>query len=234
MVERTRARRVGPRIRSRRPVTAAVVGAAILLAACGGDGDDAGDSNGDDSPIVESVPDDRALSGIVRDPPPDVAATSMPSLSEPGDAIEFQAQDGGLQVVYFGYTNCPDVCPTSLFDLTVALRMLPEEKAALVDTVMVTVDPDRDLDILTDYVQSFIPDADAAGTPDDAVLMAVAEPFGVTYDVRTLDDGTIEVDHSPFLYVVDDRGELVLTWQFGAPSEEMAADLFQLLEARVA
>ncbi|MGI9645633.1 MAG: SCO family protein [Ilumatobacteraceae bacterium] len=226
----------GPVTRSRRPVIAAAIAASLVFAACGSDGadDDAGTSTGGDSPIVESVPDDRVLSGIVREPPPTVAVTSMPSLSEPGDEVDFRAPEGGLQIVYFGYTNCPDVCPTSLFDLTVALRMLPEEKSALVDTVMVTVDPDRDLDLLTDYVQSFIPDAAAAGTTDDAVLMAVADPFGVTYDVRALDDGTIEVDHSPFLYVVDDRGELVLTWQFGAPSEEMAADLFQLLETRSA
>jgi protein SCO1/2 len=209
--------------------------AVLLLAACGGsDGDSTDGTAGDGSMIVESVPDDRELSGIVRQPAPVVSATPLPSVSEPGVDIEFEARPGGLQVVYFGYTNCPDVCPTSLFDLTVALRMLPNDKADLVDTVMVTVDPDRDLDILTGYVRSFIPDAAAAGTSDDAVLTAAAEPFGVSYDVRTLDDGTIEVDHSPFLYVVDDRGELVLTWQFGAPSEEMAADLFQLLEGAAA
>ena len=222
--------------RSRR-AAGALVGV-LLLASCGGsDGDTTGGTAADGdggSMIVESVPDDRELSGIVRQPAPVVSATPVPSVSEPGADVEFQARPGGLQVVYFGYTNCPDVCPTTLFDLTVALRMLPEDKADLVDTVMVTVDPERDLDILTGYVQSFIPDADAAGTADAAVLTAAAEPFGVSYDVRTLDDGTIEVDHSPFLYVVDDRGELVLTWQFGAPSEEMAADLFQLLEGAAA
>ncbi len=215
-----------------RLVAGAVLAGAIALAACGGSAGDETDpaSTAADSPIVESVPADRALSGIVRDPAPAVDATPVPSLSEPGADIEFRARPGGLQVVYFGYTNCPDVCPTTLFDLTVALRMLPDDKSALVDTVMVTVDPDRDLDILTGYVRSFIADAAAAGTTDGAVLAAAAEPFGVSYDVRTLDDGTIEVDHSPFLYVVNDRGELVLTWQFGAPSEEIAADLFQLLQ----
>ncbi len=216
----------------RRSVWASAIAVtALVLAACGSDGGDGAGASGDDeSPIIESLPDERVLSGIVRDPAPAVDATTMPKLDSDGETVEFRAADGGLQVVYFGFTNCPDVCPTTLFDFTVALRMLPPEKADVVETVMVTVDPDRDLDILTAYVQSFIPDAGAAGTPDDSILMAVAEPFGVTYEVRTLDDGTIEVDHSPFLYVVNDQGELVLTWQFGASSEDMASDLFQLLE----
>jgi protein SCO1/2 len=145
-------------------------------------------------------------------------------------AVEFRAPPGGLQVVYFGFTNCPDVCPTTLADLTIALRKLPDDLADRVETVMVTVDPERDLAVLPEYVRSFVPDAVAAGTEDDATLRAAAEPFGVTYDVRTLDDGTVEVDHTPFLYAVDDQGELALTWQFGASSDDMAADMRALLE----
>lgn len=189
-----------------------VAAAAVLLAACGGD-----DAGGE-------------LTGAVREPPPAVDEHTIPSLTAPGEEIEFRAEEDGLQVVYFGYTNCPDVCPTTLADLTVALRKLPDGMAERVETVMITVDPRRDLELLPDYVQSFIPDADAAGTLDDAVLSAVAQPFGVVYEVRELDDGTIEVDHSPFLYAVDDRGELALSWQFGASSDDMAADIEKLLE----
>jgi protein SCO1/2 len=173
------------------------------------------------------------LSGVVREPTPVVNATPIPSLTDPGTDIEFAAQDGEIQVVYFGFTNCPDVCPTTLADLTVALRKLDdaeEGRAERVETVMVSVDPARDLDVLDQYVTSFIPDALAAGTVDDALLQEVAAPFGVSYDVRTLDDGTIEVDHSPFLYAVDDEGQLVLSWQFGASSDDMAADLGILLD----
>ena len=94
---------------------------------------------------------------------------------------------------------------------------------------MVTVDPDRDLDILAGYVQSFVPDADAAGTTDSDLLARAAEPFGVVYSVTELDDGEIEVEHSPFLYVVDDAGELVLSWPFGVTSDDIAADLATLL-----
>ncbi|MEM8621034.1 MAG: SCO family protein [Actinomycetota bacterium] len=220
-----------------RRAAAGVVAGACVLAACGGgggDGDGAAASSAapvDTTPtIIESVPNDRALAGIVRTPNPAVNATALPSLSGEGD-VAFQADPGDLQVVYFGYTNCPDVCPTTMFDLTVALRRMPPELAERVDTVMVTIDPDRDLPILDDYVTSFIPDARAAGTADADTLAAAAEPFGASYEVRTTDDGTIEVDHSGFLYVVDDQGELLLTWPFGIDSGEMAADLVQLFGA---
>jgi protein SCO1/2 len=93
---------------------------------------------------------------------------------------------------------------------------------------MVTVDPERDNDILTGYVQSFVPDAEAAGTLDADLLAAAAEPFGASYSVTTGDDGEIEVAHSGFLYLVDDEGELVVTWPFGISSTDMAADVEQL------
>ena len=202
----------GSSVRLARGFGAAVVALTLVLASCGSD-DGA----------------DATLTGIVREPAPVVDGTALPSVAEDGELVEFRARPGGLQAVYFGYTSCPDVCPTTLADLTVALRKLPDDQAALVDTVMVTVDPDRDLDILADYVQSFIPDADAAGTDDDELLAEAAEPFGIVYSVSTLDDGTVEVEHSPFLYVVNDRGELVLTWQFGVTSDDMAADIATLL-----
>jgi protein SCO1/2 len=202
-----------------RRACALLAGVVLALASCGGsDGDSAQETS------------DPALSGIVREPAPRVDLVSLPSLSEPGDDVEFRADDGEIQVVYFGYTNCPDVCPTTLADLTVALRLLGEERAGDVEVVMATVDPERDLDILDGYVTSFIPDAVAAGTNDDELLEAAGEPFGASWDVRTTEDGTVEVDHSPFLYAVDDQGRLVLTWQFGASPQDMADDLETLLD----
>lgn len=221
----------------RRARVAGVVAAAIVLAACGSD-DETGEP-ADLIPettlptVIESVPDGRALAGIIRSPSPTVDGTALPSLSGSGD-VEFRAEPGGLQLVYFGFTNCPDVCPTTLFDATVALRRVPPELAERVETVMVTVDPDRDLDLLDQYVTSFIPDAVAAGTPDDDLLAAAAEPFGATYEVRTTPEGEIEVDHSAFLYVVDDQGELVVSWPFGIDAGTMAADLVQLFAEREA
>ena len=216
---------------------AAAVALSIAVAACGSSSDDSASDEPAVSEDAQASIDDRVaagtLSGIVREPAPVVGEHQLPSLTSPGVDVDFAAADGGLQVVYFGYTNCPDLCPTTLFDLTVALRKLDDftpGSADLIETVMVTVDPDRDLEILPDYLTSFISDGIAVGTPDADDLLAVADPFGVNYEVRTLDDGSIEVDHTPFLYAVNAAGELVLTWQFGASSDDMAADLAILLE----
>lgn len=177
---------------------------------------------------------DRPLAGIVREPTPAVDATTLPSLTDPGTDVEFRGDPGGLQAVYFGYTNCPDVCPTTMTDWTVALRRLPADIAAQVSTVMVTVDPERDNDVLTGYVQSFVPDAQAAGTLDADRLSAAATPFGVSYDVTTNADGEVEVAHSGFLYLVGDDGKLLVTWPFGTSSQDMAADVEQLFAAKAA
>ncbi len=168
--------------RTRRATSAlvlAVVGASLLVG-CGTDDDRS-------SAATTSVPsssDERELAGIVREPAPVVDATAVPSLTNPGDDVVFRADPGGFKAVYFGYTNCPDVCPTTMADWAVTLRRLPEELAAQVSTVMVTVDPDRDNEILPGYVESFVADAEAAGTTDAAVLAAAAEPFGVRSTTR--------------------------------------------------
>jgi protein SCO1/2 len=161
-----------------------------------------------------------------------VDATTMPSLTEPGTDHTFRAATDGFEAVYFGYTNCPDVCPTTMADWAVTMRRLPDDLAAQVSTVMVTIDPERDNDLLAGYVQSFVADAQAAGTTDADLLASVAAPFGVSYDVSTNDEGDIEVSHSGFLYLVDDQGRLVVTWPFGTSSSEMAADVEQLFAAK--
>ena len=201
------------------------VGAVLALTACG-----SGDASTAESAPTETTvaAGERVLAGIVRDPAPSVDATPIPSLTQPGSDVVFRGEPGGYVAVYFGYTNCPDVCPTTMADWTVALRRLPEDLAERVHTVMVTVDPERDNDILTGYVRSFVPDAEAAGTLDADLLAAAAEPFGVSYSVTTGDDGEIEVAHSGFLYLVDDEGRLLVTWPFGIPSTALAADVEQL------
>jgi protein SCO1 len=199
---------------------AVLVAALVAVAACGGDS----------STTDDAVEEERTLAGIVREPAPVVDQSTLPSLTDPGNELSFRAPDGELRAVYFGYTNCPDVCPTTMADWTVALRRLPPEVAERVSTVMVTVDPERDNDVLPGYVRSFVPDAEAAGTLDADRLAAAAEPFGVTYAVTTGDDGKIHVEHSGFLYLVGDDGTLLVTWPFGTSSQEMAADVEALLE----
>jgi protein SCO1/2 len=183
---------------------------ALAAAACGGETD--------------------AVSGFRRDPPPVVADLELPDLSNGGEPFALRAAPGELLVVYFGYTNCPDFCPTTLSDVRLARRKLDDPSA--VDVAMVTIDPDRDIPILAEYVAGFFPDdGHALGTNDPSLLAKVAAPFGATYVVSTNDEGEIEVGHRTDLYAVDDQGRIALTWSFGVSKDELAADFEQLLKA---
>jgi protein SCO1/2 len=191
--------------------TAAALLLAFTLSACGGE--------------------ERELAGYRRDPAPEVGGLSLPDLSDGGADFAFRADPDHLLIVYFGYTNCPDFCPTTLSDLRLATRRMDEDDAARIDVAMVTIDPERDLAVLDEYVASFFEHGHALGTDDDDRLRAAAAPFGVGYSVERDADGEVtDVSHSTALYAVDDEGELTLTWQFGVPIDDLAADLSQLLD----
>ena len=204
----------------RRSLAAVAVTAAVLVSACGSD-----DPN--DSASAERGPD--GLAGFRRDPAPDVGQFSLPDLTNDGADFALRADPGELLVIYFGFTHCPDFCPTTLSDLKLARNRLDEADAARVDVAMATVDPDRDLPVLADYIGSFFEDGTALGTDDEALLSRVAAPFGVGYDVYETANGT-QVDHTTFLYAVDDEGKLVLSWQFGITIDDLATDLEILLD----
>jgi len=186
---------------------ALLVIAALLLATCASD----------------KTP--QSLSGYELDPAPTVAAFSLPEASAADSDFPFRAADGHLLVVYFGYTSCPDVCPTTLAEVKKALKQVGDD-AAKVDLAMITIDPDRDTDeLLTKYVQSFIPGSHALRTTDADALQAAAQAFGASFSVETTADGTVEVSHSAAMYVVDTSGTVVLTWPFGIPADGIATDL---------
>ncbi len=179
----------------------------------------------------------RQLSGYRREPLPTVGGFSLPDVGNAGADFTLRADPGSLLVVYWGYTNCPDFCPTTMSDLKLARARL--DAPDRVEVAMVTVDPDRDLavdparcdvPVLACYVTSFVPEAHALGTTDGDRLAAAAAPFGVDYHVGPA-DGTdqIEVQHTTSLYAIDDTGALVLTWQFGVSIDDLSADLEQLL-----
>ena len=172
----------------------------------------------------------RELAGYIRTPNPSLSGVTLPVLGVEGVERELVARPDGLLIVYFGYTNCPDVCPTTMQDLRIALREVDE--AERVDVAMVTVDPERDVPILPDYVTSFFSDGIALGTDDPAQLRAAADIFGASYLVTEAEDGSIEVAHSGSLYAVDDSGELLITWPFGLDRDELRADIEDLISGR--
>ena len=197
-----------------RNLALAAAGMALLLAAC----------SSDKAPA--------SLSGLQLTPPPAVGALSLPDASNGGDDFTFKASPGKFLIVYFGYTQCPDVCPTTLAEVKKALVKAGPDVAANTEMAMITVDPDRDSDeLLTSYVQSFIDGAHSLRTDDDTRLKAVAKGFGTSYSVTTNAKGDIEVVHDGKLYVVDPNGDVVLEWLFGIKSSAIATDL-QILNGK--
>jgi len=113
---------------------------------------------------------------------------------------------GKVVMLYFGYTFCPDVCPTTLANIGRVLRRLGKQ-AQQVRVLFVTVDPERDtLPILADYVKNFAPQIDGLhGAPDE--LAALARRYRVVYSVTPeTKDHPYEVTHSSAIYVFDTSG----------------------------
>jgi protein SCO1/2 len=134
---------------------------------------------------------------------------------------------GKAVVVSFGFTHCPDVCPTTLADLAQAVKSLGPQ-AEQVQVLFVTVDPERDTrDVLAKYVTAFDPRflglyGDAAAT------QRVAKEFKVYYEKRKVGD-TYSVDHSGQSYVVDRQGRLRLFVRHDRIATDLPADLKTLL-----
>lgn len=165
--------------------------------------------------------------GYERIPLPDVSSHALPDAD--GGDFSFVAPEDHVLLVYFGYTACPDVCPTTLSDVRSALTKIDEPER--IELAMVTVDPDRDtFDVVSGYVQSFVAGSHGLRTEDDAILRAAANDFGADYDVGVADDGEPEVAHTGSLYAVNTSGQLLLTWPFGTSSDDIAADLGHLLD----
>jgi protein SCO1/2 len=193
-------------------VKRAIVSVALLVAATAG---------------CSSAP--AELAGYVRSPAPNSADLSLPDATAGGQPFFLEAKEGKLLLVYFGFTACPDVCPTTLADIRSALDKLGDRSASI-DLAMVTVDPERDTEeIVAGYVQSFVPAAHGLRTDDDAVLSEVALVLGAAYQVDVNDEGAVEVLHTAHIYVIDDQGDLLVTWPFGMESDDMASDLRILL-----
>jgi protein SCO1/2 len=136
---------------------------------------------------------------------------------------------GKVVAVFFGYTHCPDVCPTTLSDFAAALRQLGPE-AERVQVLFVTVDPQRDTpDLLKQFVPAFNPSFLGMVT-DTETLKQLAQEYKVVYQqtsVKAVDDYLI--DHSAGTYVYDPKGNLRLLMPYGSSPDAIAQDLKILL-----
>jgi protein SCO1/2 len=140
---------------------------------------------------------------------------------------------GNLVLLYFGYTTCPDVCPTDLAHIGRAVRSLGEDSLQ-VQPIFITLDPARDTEpLLRKYVTSFHPRFLALrGT--DAETRRVARSFKVFHekDARTAKSRDYLIDHTAYTFLLDRDGRYVAFFPPGTPSERMAAMVREQLAQR--
>jgi len=145
-----------------------------------------------------------------------------------GRARRLEDFRGKAVVLFFGFTHCPDICPTTLAEISQAIRSLGPD-AERVQLLMVSVDPERDTqDSLAKYVTAF--DARFLGLRGDlAATRKVAAEFKIYFEKRKQGD-SYSVDHSAQSYVIDPQGRLRLLVRHDRIGQDLAPDLRTLLK----
>ena len=145
-----------------------------------------------------------------------------------GQTVTDQDMKGRPFLVFFGFTHCPDVCPTTLFEVSQIFRALGPD-ADRVRALFITVDPERDTPaLMKDYLSSFDPHM-AGLTGDPAAVAAVAKAYRVYYKKVPLDQGGYTMDHTAIVYLMDKEGRFVSPFSLKRTTEAAAADLRRYL-----
>jgi protein SCO1 len=145
-----------------------------------------------------------------------------------GQPFSDQSLRGKPFLVFFGFTHCPDVCPTALFEVSEIMRRLGPD-AARAAALFISVDPERDTPaVLKEYLSSFDPNLQAL-TGDPAAIAAVAKAYRVYYKKVPLEGEDYTLDHTALVYLMDKQGRFVAPFNIKRPPEAAVADLRKYL-----
>lgn len=144
--------------------------------------------------------------------------------------VDTRTLRGKVVLLYFGYTKCPDICPTSMSTNAQALAMLSAEERSKTVVMLLSLDPDRDtLAILKQYASFFHPNMIGV-TGSAAEIEVIAKAYGVGYIKQKPDaDGNYAVDHSAQTFVLGPDGKIATILPLGATAEKTAATIRSLL-----
>jgi protein SCO1/2 len=161
-------------------------------------------------------------------PGPSAIGGPFALIDQNGKAITDEDMKGRPSLVFFGYTHCPDVCPTTLFDMSELMRALGPD-AGRVNALFVTVDPERDTAAaMKDYLSSFDPHLRGA-TGDQKSIDAVEKGYRVYAKKVPTDKGDYSMDHTALIYLMDKQGRFVAPFKLNGKPEEAAAELRRYL-----
>jgi protein SCO1/2 len=141
-----------------------------------------------------------------------------------GQTVTEKEMQGRPTLIFFGFTHCPDVCPTSLFEISEVLRAMGPD-ADRVNAYFISVDPERDTaDAMKDYLSSFDPHLKGlTGPPED--LAKVISEYRVYAKKVPLKDGDYTMDHTALVYLMDRDGKFVAPFNLKRTPDEAASDL---------
>ena len=167
-----------------------------------------------------------------------VSSPFGPAVAAVGGPFRLQDQNGKLVtdadlkgrpfLIFFGFTHCPDICPTTLFDMSELLKALGPD-ADRAGVLFVTVDPDRDTPaVIKDYLSNFDPHLRGL-TGDRAAIDAAIRAYRVYAKKVPLENGDYTMDHTAIVYLMDKDGHFVAPFNMGRTPEAEAADLRRYL-----
>jgi protein SCO1/2 len=149
-------------------------------------------------------------------------------IDQNGKTITETGFKGRPLLVFFGYTRCPDICPTTLFEMSEVLHALGKD-ADRVSALFITVDPERDTaPVMKDYLSSFDPHLRGA-TGDQKAIDAVEKDYRVYAKKVPTKNGDYSMDHTALVYLMDKEGRFVAPFKLDRKPEAAAADLRRYL-----
>lgn len=149
-------------------------------------------------------------------------------IDQTGQTVTEKDMVGRPTIIFFGYTHCPDVCPTSLFEMSEVLRAMGPD-ADRINAYFVTVDPERDTqETMKNYLSSFDPHLKGL-TGDPAAVGKALSAFRVYAKKVPLKDGGYSMDHTALIYLMDRDGRFVSPFDLKRSAEAAAADLKRYL-----
>lgn len=175
------------------------------------------------------------------DPRPPVPAAAVPSIGgnftlvdQDGKTVTDQTYRGQYRLMFFGYTFCPDVCPTALGTVGTALEQLPPEVVNQITPIFVSVDPQRDTpETLKAYVSNFHPRT-VGLTGSKEQIAETAKTFRVYYAKAETENGPYLMDHSSIIYFMGPDGKFITHFNHMTPPEQMAETIAKFVKAGAA
>lgn len=213
--------------------------AVALLAACGEQSANTEQNSAEASAVVASEASQTAAKVEVNSNSK-VQGTDMSKetiggdfVATDGDGKEWKLSDqkGKVVILTFGYTNCPDVCPTELLDINDAMRILGDQAQNVV-TAFVSVDPERDTPaVVGKYAKQFNKEYIGLTFTGDQDLPVLKQQYRVvSAKAAPNEDGNYIVDHTAGAYIVDKNGDVAVFEPYNTEPEQLAHDILVLLQ----